>query len=214
MEASLVLGSPVEGTGNRTVFGIQITPLLDFCKALDDRGGPSPHGLIPPEGKAMRTPFIAALLTASLVWMPPSSAAAQQITERQTAFESLADSQWVRLKVPHVAGRYEGRLLQRGPDHLVLSAEPEPLRVAATTIDTLWTRGNAGMTGAIVGAVVLGTLGAVRWGRVCAERRVQSTTLHGAGEVMLVTGGVGLAGGALLGGLIGLAIPKWHRQYP
>ena len=30
VEASLVLGSPVEGTGNRTVFGIQITPLLDF----------------------------------------------------------------------------------------------------------------------------------------------------------------------------------------
>ena len=30
MEASLLLGSPVEGTGNRTVFGIQTTPLLDF----------------------------------------------------------------------------------------------------------------------------------------------------------------------------------------
>ncbi len=88
----------------------------------------------------MRTSFIAALLTASVVWMPPNSVAAQQVTERQTAFESLADSQWVRLKVPHVAGRYEGRLLQRGPDHLVLSAEPEPLRIAATTIDTLWTR--------------------------------------------------------------------------
>ena len=30
MEASLLLGSPVEGTGNRTVFGIQVTPLLHF----------------------------------------------------------------------------------------------------------------------------------------------------------------------------------------
>ena len=161
----------------------------------------------------MRTPFIAALLTASIAWTPLSSATAQQITERQTAFESLADSQWVRLTVPHVAGRYEGRLLQRGPDHLVLSAEPEPLRIAATTIDTLWTRGNAGVTGAIVGGLVLGTLGAAAWGRV--GRGVRSTEPDvDKGEAMLIGGGVGLAGGALLGGLIGLAIPKWHRQYP
>jgi hypothetical protein len=30
MEASLLLSSPVEGTGKRTVFGIQVTPLLNF----------------------------------------------------------------------------------------------------------------------------------------------------------------------------------------
>ena len=129
----------------------------------------------------MRTQFIAALLTASVAWMPPSSAAAQQITERQAAFESLADSQWIRLKVPHVAGRYEGRLLQRGPDHLVLSAEPEPLRIAATTIDTLWTRGNAGMTGAIVGGLVLGTLGAAlgaAWAEESTEHDVASRRGH------------------------------------
>jgi hypothetical protein len=160
----------------------------------------------------MRTSFIAALLTASVVWMPLSGATAQQVTERQTAFNSLADSQWVRLKVPHVAGRYEGQLLQRGPDHVVLSAEPEPLRVPATTIDTLWTRGNAGMTGAIVGGLVLGTLG-VALGAAWAEHSTEHDAA-GAGEVMLVTGGVGLAGGALLGGLIGLATHKWHRRYP
>jgi hypothetical protein len=165
----------------------------------------------------MRTPFIAALLTASLVWMPPSSAAAQQVTERQAAFNRLADSQWVRLHVPHVAGRYEGQLLQRGPYHVVLSAEPKPLRVAATTIDTLWTRGNSGKTGAIVGAVVLGTLGAVVGAAYAAERNKDDYGTEPdieAGGLMLVTGGVGLAGGAVLGGLIGLAIPKWHRQYP
>jgi hypothetical protein len=161
----------------------------------------------------MRTRFIAALLTASLVWMPPSSAAAQQITERQTAFNSLADSQWVRLHVPHVAGRYEGRLLQRGPDHLVLSAEPEPLRIPATTIDTLWTRGNAGVTGAIVGGLVLGALG-VALGAAWAEDVRNTEPDVDKGAAMQIGGGVGLAGGALLGGLIGLAIPKWHRRYP
>ena len=160
----------------------------------------------------MRTPFIAALLTASVVWMPPRSAAAQQVTERQTAFNSLADSQWVRLKVPHVAGRSEGRLLERTSDHLVLSGDPQPLQVPATTIDTLWTRGNAGMTGAIVGGLVLGTLGAAL--RAAYAGGTTGNDSPPTGEAMLIVGGVGLAGGALLGGLIGLAIPTWHRQYP
>ena len=100
----------------------------------------------------MCTPFRAVLLSVSIAWTPLCSATAQQITERQTAFESLADSQWIRLAVPDV-GRHEGRLLERSSEHLVLSAEPEPLRVPATTIDTLWTRGTAVKTGAIVGAV-------------------------------------------------------------
>jgi hypothetical protein len=160
---------------------------------------------------ARRAQFVVALLSASLAGMRFSSATAQQVTARQSAFESLVDSQWVRLAVPHVAGRYEGRLLQRSPDHLVLSAEPEPLRVAATTIDTLWTRGNASLTGALVGALILGTAGAVL-GAVAVEQGTGEDLQ--TGEAMLFVGGIGLAGGALLGGLIGLATHKWHRQYP
>lgn len=152
---------------------------------------------------------VAALLLASLAGTLFSSATAQQITARQAAFENLADSQWVRLASPHVAGRHEGRLLQRSPDHLVLSAEPEPLRVAASTIDTLWTRGNAGLTGAIVGGVALGTLGALLV--LASDDPGEDFTTGGA---MLFVGGIGLAGGAVLGGLTGLLIPKWHRQYP
>jgi hypothetical protein len=162
---------------------------------------------------AGRTPFLAALLLASLAGTLFSSVTAQQVTARQRAFESLADSQWVRLQVPHVAGRYEGRLLQRGPDHVVLSADPEPLRIAATTIDTLWTRGNAGKTGAIVGGLVLGTLGAVLGAAYCESIKDTEPDCN-TGAATLYLGGIGLAGGALLGGLIGLAVPKWHRQYP
>jgi len=158
----------------------------------------------------MRTPFFAALLSTCLAWTPLSSATAQQIMERQTAFESLADSQWVRLAVPDV-GRHEGRLLERSSELVVLSAEPEPLRVPATTVDTLWTRGNAAKTGAIVGAVILGTLGTALGAWAGAE-----STEHDfqTGEAMLLSGAVGLFGGAVLGGLTGLAIPKWHRRYP
>jgi hypothetical protein len=160
----------------------------------------------------MRTPFVAALLSAFMAWTPLSSAlTAQQVTERQTAFESLADSQWVRLAAPDV-GRHEGRLLERSSELVVLSAEAEPLRVPATTIDTLWTRGNAAKTGAIVGAVLLGTLSTALAAAACED--IKNTENCNTGMAMLLGGGVGLAGGALLGGLTGLAIPKWHRQYP
>jgi hypothetical protein len=129
--------------------------------------------------------------------------------ELQTAFESLADSQWIRLAIPDV-GRHEGRLLERSSDSVVLSAEAKPLRVPATTVDTLWTRGTAVKTGAIVGALTGLALGVVA-GATCNE--------WGEGDcptdtAMLALGGIGLGGGALLGGLFGLAIPKWHRQYP
>jgi hypothetical protein len=158
----------------------------------------------------MRPPFIAALLSASIAWTPVSSATAQQSAARQTAFESLADSQWVRMAVPD-AGRHEGRLLERSSESMVLSAETEPLRVPATTIDTLWTRGNAGKTGAIVGAVILGTLGAALGAVACPA---MEENCSGTAANMLFVGGIGLAGGAVLGGLTGLAIPKWHRRYP
>jgi hypothetical protein len=171
----------------------------------------------------LRTLILAALLTASVVWMPLGSAGAQQVTERQAAFERLADSQWVRLKVSHVAGRYEGRLLQRGPDHLVLSAEPEPVRIAgqvlpaksepvrvpATTIDTLWVkRGSAGRgagIGALVGLVGGGIAGAV----ACAdcEDTPPSASLVGGAAL-------GAALGALVGAGIGAISKHWARQYP
>lgn len=158
----------------------------------------------------MGTPFFAALLSASIAWAPISGATAQQLTGRQTAFERLANSQWIRLAVPD-AGRHEGRLLERSSDQLVPSAESELLRVPATTIDTLWTQGNAIKTGAIVGAVILGTLGTALGAWAGAE-----STDHDfqTGEAILGGAAVGLFGGAVLGGLTGLAIPKWHRQYP
>ena len=127
---------------------------------------------------------------------------------RQAVFETLKDSQWVRLSGPGI-GRQEGRLLERGPSKVVLSPGPQPIRVATTSIDTLWTRGTSVKTGAIAGALFGAALG-VGVGVLCGEHGDDCNT----GGAVALFGGVGLAGGGLLGTLFGLAIPKWHRRYP
>ena len=158
----------------------------------------------------MRSPFVAALLSASIAWTPLSSATAQQSTERQTAFESLADSQWVRLSSPDV-DRHEGRLLERTTTDLVISGDPHSLRLPATAVDTLWTRGSSVGRGALIGAVAGALFGTVVGVAAAGSSSDQNIT---AGDGVLVGGGGGLVVGALLGGLTGLAIPKWHRRYP
>ena len=198
----------------------------------------------PPEGKAMRTPFIAALLTASLAWMPPSSATAQQVTERQTAFESLADSQWVRLNVPHVAGRYEGRLLQRGPTTWFFRRNPSPcgLRPPRLTHSgpgetrvgpaRLWERWSLVRSVPLLGAAWAEESGiqsrrdkearscrspeGLDWlGARYSGASSGSPHLNGtAGDGVLVGGGGGLVVGAVIGALVGAFTQSWHRQYP
>jgi hypothetical protein len=127
---------------------------------------------------------------------------------RQVRFQSLKDSQWVRVTSPGL-GRHQGQILERSPTELVLSSPRQPLRLPATTIDTLWTRGTAVKTGAIAGALIGGALG-VGLGVLCGEQVEDCHT----GEAVALFGGIGLGGGGLLGALFGLAIPRWHRQHP
>jgi hypothetical protein len=127
---------------------------------------------------------------------------------RQVAFQSLADSQWVRLAGPGT-GRFEGRLLERNPAELVLSSQPQPVRVAATSVDTVWTRGTSVKTGALVGALLGVGVGVALGVAACGEQH-DCSERDGA----LILGAMGLGGGALVGAGIGLALPKWHRRYP
>lgn len=127
---------------------------------------------------------------------------------RQSGFQTLKDSQWVRLTSPGL-GRRQGQLLERSATEVVLSSRPQPLRIPATSIDTLWTRGTSVKTGAIAGALIGGALGA-GVGVLCGETLSDCNT----GEAVLLFGGVGLGGGGLLGALFGLGIPRWQRQYP
>ena len=149
--------------------------------------------------------FAVALWLIILVF--PLSAAAQTGPVRQPVMESLRDSQWVRLAVSDL-GRREGRLLERGESELVLAMAAEPLRIPATTVDTLWTRGTSWKQGAIVGAVVGLGLGVAAAASGFGEEDVDQTALW------LGLTGIGTAGGAIVGTLFGAAIPRWSRKYP
>jgi len=125
---------------------------------------------------------------------------------RAAAFESLHQSQWVRLSSPE-SGRHQGRLLHRNAGELILSHRVEPVRIPATTIDTLWTRGNSTRTGAIVGALLGLGLGAVAAGSL-GEGDIDRNALWA------VSLGGGTVGGGLIGMLIGTVVPRWNRRFP
>ena len=129
--------------------------------------------------------------------------------DRQEVFQSLKDSQWVRLAGPGL-NRPDGRVLEITLTEIVLSPEPQPIRVSATSVDTVWTRGHSAVRGGIIGGLVLGALGAV----VGATSGDPGGDDYAPGFWGLILGGGGLVGGGLLGALVGSGIPRWHRQYP
>ena len=151
----------------------------------------------------------AALLSAAL--LIPAAVAAQSpdlAASRQAAFETLKDDQWVRLSTPD-GERREGRLVERGPDGLVLGPATAPIRIPATSIDTVWTRHSSAKTGAIVGGVLLAAAGLIAAINV---NESESDIDRGAAVGILGLGGA--AAGALVGGIIGSLFPRWSRRFP
>jgi hypothetical protein len=134
----------------------------------------------------MRPTFTAVL---SLCLATPTFGSAQAPATgpvRESAFESLRPSQWVRL---------------------LLSPAPEPVRVPAASIDTLWTRGYSTRTGGIVGALLglgAGALLAASVGEADVDRNALWAVSLGGGTVA----------GGLVGMLIGTAVPRWNRKFP
>ncbi len=134
----------------------------------------------------------------------PGAPRARGNRQGSEVLETLKDSQWVRLASPGF-GRQEGRLLERSASELVLSPEPQPIRVPATSIDTMGTRGTSVKTGAIAGALIGAALGVGLGLTWCDEG-----SDCGAPEAAPAFGAVGLGGGSAWGALW----PKWRRRYP
>ncbi|MGH9892124.1 MAG: hypothetical protein ACREA0_09115 [bacterium] len=92
-------------------------------------------------------------------------------------------------------------------DSLVLSTEGSSV-VLAQTIDSLWVKGHATSTGAIVGATIAAVGSVVVSAAVCKSIR-EDFPCGESGKAITAS----IAGGAALGAVIGSVVPKWRLRY-
>lgn len=98
--------------------------------------------------------MVSGVLACSMILVPMfSNAQTPGVPAREEALQALGDSAWVRLAGP-TFGRVEGRVLARTPTDLVLIIDSQHSRIPATSIDTLWARGKATRTGALLGGLL------------------------------------------------------------
>lgn len=139
----------------------------------------------------------------------------------QIPVDSLAHPVWrAATRVPpgtivrlhdRALGRLEGPLIAASASGIRLAgAGDAPVPLAG--VDSLWVRGNAAKTGAIIGAVP-GAVGGVFLGMVANELGCQESG-DACPEAVPLLGLAGAAAGALVGTLVGSLIRKWHRRVP
>jgi hypothetical protein len=106
-----------------------------------------------------------------------------------------------------------GRLIALTSGVATLETETGNRTASLASVDSIWVRGRATKTGAIVGgiggAVLFGAFVGYAVSGLC-EVDCDNSFLEGA----LVGGALGLGGGAILGAGIGALIPKWRLRFP
>ena len=159
----------------------------------------------------VRTPcwlVVCALLVA--VHLPTPAVAQGASAKRDSAVTRLETGQQIRITAEGMA-RLVGNAGVVSHDTLDFAQDDMVRRIPIQAIDTLWTRGRATSTGAIIGGVtgaVLGMLAGAVGAGLC-EYDCSST-----GGAVAVVGAIGAVAGTGLGALIGAAIPKWKRRFP
>jgi hypothetical protein len=124
------------------------------------------------------------------------------------ALARLGDGQWVRLRGSRV-GLIEGSVVSSSPTLVTLRTDGLRVEVPAPGVDSLWVLGSHAGSGALIGGAVGGIGLGVLAAAVANSFNCKSCTSDVA-EVRLV----GAAGGALIGALIGAAVPKWRLRVP
>lgn len=119
-----------------------------------------------------------------------------------------------RLRIQLLSGRTRnGRLAEVTPNGVTMGNDGRRA-VSTHEIERLWTRGNHAGIGALVGGgsgLLAGAVFGAQLGDfACADIPSEDCSL----ELALALGGIGAAGGAGLGALVGLLIPRWDRRWP
>jgi hypothetical protein len=126
--------------------------------------------------------------------------------------EQVSPDQRLRLEAGAPGVRLEGRYAGTADGRLSLVTDGGVVHTRIGEIDRLWTRGRSTAKGALIGGVaglVIGaTYGALISEVTCAESSCTTLGLAAA------AGGIGAAGGAAVGALVGLAIPSWKLRFP
>lgn len=126
------------------------------------------------------------------------------------AFSDLKPGQTVRLRTQG-GDRSQSRVDSVQTESLALWLEGASTPYDGATLDSLWVRGRASTTGAIVGGLVLGSATFAAGALLCSGLdEGNSCTEWGTVTAFSLAGA---AGGALLGAAIGSAIPKWRLRY-
>jgi len=150
----------------------------------------------------MKVGFAMTLLLA--VWAGGLSA------QEAPGFGRLEPGQKVLVKT--VGGsRFVTRLGAVPGDSLAPSFDLATVPFQAGRVDSLWVRGHATVTGALVGAAIVTPLSFGFWAWVCeaVSEGAGCTTWGAVTAASLITG----AGGAVLGAGIGYLTPKWRLRY-
>ena len=108
-----------------------------------------------------------------------------------------------------VVGRYGGL----DGDVLLLNASNTTQRYPVSDVDVLWVQRNRIKRGAIIGGITGGVLGAA-FGLAVRQIACETDACVEDNAPLLLFGGLGAAGGAGLGALIGNAVKYWKQVYP
>ncbi len=126
---------------------------------------------------------------------------------RASVFGTLKPGQIVRVR-PRTGDRIESRVLSIQGDSLVLSSEGSSVVLGTPVIDSLWVKGQATATGAIVGTSLAAVGSVVVSAAVCKSIR-EDFPCGESGKAIAAS----IAGGAALGAVIGSVVPKWRLRY-
>ena len=140
------------------------------------------------------------------------------VVARTLVLSSLNSDRTVRVRGP-VIGTLTGHPLGVRSGMLEWAGAEQRPAVRIAAIDSIWVRKGHGRIGALVGATLVGlvematahpTMCSGSWSTLASD--LQSCRQSAMEQALLKVVGIGL--GALLGHVVGDAVPSWHRRFP